>query len=113
MFRRERASEALPSDVVELAGPDCLTGPDLAALWTDVLGRPIGYAGDDLQGMEQTMKALAPGWLAYDMRLMMNRYQQDGAAATAADLDRLTARLGHAPRSDRDFAVETARQWQA
>ena len=113
LLRRERASEALPGETVELVGPECLTGPDLAALWSDVLGRPIGYAGDDLQAMEQKMKAFAPGWLAFEIRLMMYRYQQDGAAATAADLERLTALLGHAPRSYRDFAVATARQWQA
>ncbi len=109
----EQASAALPSKVVELVGPDCLTGLGLAALWTDVLGRPIHYAGDDLEAMEQTMKAFAPGWLAYDMRLMMNRYQQDGAAATSADLDHLTTLLGHVPRSYRDFALAAAKQWQA
>jgi hypothetical protein len=43
-----------------------------------------------------------PGWLAYDMRLMMRRYQQK--AATPADLDRLTTLLGRPPRSYRDFA---------
>ncbi len=113
LLRREQTSDALPHDVVELVGPDCLTGPALGELWTAVLGRPIRYAGDDLDVIERTMKAFAPGWLAYDMRLMMNRYQQDGAAATPAELDRLAALLGHAPRSYRDFAVKAAKQWQA
>jgi hypothetical protein len=45
------------------------------------------------------------------MRLMLRRYQQDGAAATPAAVERLTQRLGRPPRSYRDFAVETARQW--
>ncbi len=112
LLLRERSSEPLPRGIVELVGPDNLTGPGLAALWTEVLGHPIRYAGDDLVAMEEQMAALAPGWLAYDMRLMMNRYQQDGATATSAQLDHLTALLGHAPRSYRDFAEAAARQWQ-
>ena len=113
LLRREQDASALPTETVELVGPDCLTGPALAELWTGVLGRPIRYAGDDLDAMEQKMRAAAPGWLAYDMRLMMRRYQQDGAAATPVELDRLTTLLGRAPRSYRDFAKAAAKQWQA
>ena len=109
---RERSGERLSREVVELVGPDSLTGPALAALWTEVLGRPIRYAGDDLAAMEQKMAAVAPGWLAYDMRLMMSRYQQDGATATATELDHLTTLLGHAPRRYRAFAAAAAKQWQ-
>ena len=108
LLMRERSREVLPSETVELVGPHCLTGQGLAEIWTDVLGRPIRYAGDDLAGMEKALRAFAPAWLAYDMRLMMNRYQQDGAAATPAELRRLTALLGHAPRSYRDFAMSAA-----
>jgi hypothetical protein len=50
-------------------------------------------------------------WLAYDLRLMFGRYQTDGAAATAADLARLTGPLGRPPRSYRDFAKEAVAQW--
>ena len=112
LLRREH-SDVLPHEVVELVGPDCLTGQALAALWTEVLGRPIRYAGDDLDKMERTMKAFAPAWLAYDIRLMMNRYQTDGAEATPDEIERLTARLGRKPRSYRDFAAETAKEWMS
>ncbi len=113
LLLRDRSAEPLPREIVELVGPDNLTGPGLAALWAEVLGRPIRYAGDDLVAMEQNMAAFAPGWLAYDMRLMMNRYQQDGATATAVELAHLTKLLGHAPRSYRDFAEAAAKEWQA
>ena len=112
LLLRERSASPRPRETVELVGPDSLTGPDLAALWTEVLGRPIRYAGDDLAAMERSMAAFAPEWLAYDMRLMMNRYQQDGATATAAELDQLTTLLGHAPRSYRDFAKAAAEGWR-
>jgi uncharacterized protein YbjT (DUF2867 family) len=112
LLRRERAATALPRETIELVGPDALDGPAIAALWSDVLQRPIRYGGDDLAPLEQALKAVAPSWTAYDMRLMMHRYQTDGAVASKADLDKLTAVLGRAPRSYRDFAIETAKQWQ-
>jgi uncharacterized protein YbjT (DUF2867 family) len=113
LLRREQSEQRLPSEAIDLVGPDSLTGAALAGIWTEVLGRPVRYVGDDLDAMERRMKAFAPGWLAYDMRLMLRRYQQDGAAATPAALERLSKLLGRPPRSYRDFAVETAKQWAA
>jgi uncharacterized protein YbjT (DUF2867 family) len=94
-----------------LAGPDSLTGEAIAAIWSEALGRPIRYGGDDLTAMEQRLKKTMPAWHALDLRLMMGRYQSDGAVATADDMARLTALLGHAPRSYRDFAKDAAAQW--
>jgi len=111
LLRREQAGTPLPREVYELVGPDALTASTLSALWSEILGRPIGYAGDDLNGLEQRLKSFGPAWLAYDMKLMMRRYQEDGAVATDADLARLTALLGHAPRSYRDFAEAAAAGW--
>ncbi|MGF6770347.1 uncharacterized protein YbjT (DUF2867 family) [Paraburkholderia sp. GAS199] len=112
LLRREHAPQPLPRETYELVGPDAIDAQSVTAIWSDALGRPIGYGGDDLDTLEQRLKAAAPGWLAYDMRLMMARYQQDGAVATPDQLARLTALLGRAPRSYRDFAAEMAAQWK-
>jgi hypothetical protein len=45
------------------------------------------------------------------MRLMMGRYQQDGAVASKSEVERLAALLGRQPRSYRDFAVAMAAEW--
>jgi hypothetical protein len=45
------------------------------------------------------------------MKLMMRRYQEDGAVATAEDVARLAGLLGHPPRSYRDFATAAAAEW--
>ena len=111
LLRRETASAPLPREIYELVGPDALTGQSLAALWSEVLGRAIRYAGDDLEGMERQMKSFGPAWLAYDMKLMMRRYVEDGAVATADDIARVTGLLGHPPRSYRDFATAAAAGW--
>jgi uncharacterized protein YbjT (DUF2867 family) len=111
LLRREQASAPLPREIFELVGPDAPAGEELAALWSDVLGRPIRYAGNDLERLEQRLKALGPAWLAYDMKLMMRRYQENGAVASAEEVARLAKLLGHPPRSYRDFAIATAAEW--
>lgn len=111
LLRREKSDTPLPRETYELVGPEALTAQSIIAIWSQVLGREIGYGGDDLDVLEQRMKAFAPAWLAYDMRLMMARYQQDGAVATDAEIGRLKGLLGRAPRSYRDFAVEVAQGW--
>lgn len=112
LLRRHGAPAALPRVMYELSGPAALTGATLAGIWADTLQRDVRYAGNDLDAFENNFKAFAPAWLAYDMRAMMRRYQLDGAVATPDDIARLTALLGRAPRSYRDFAQETAAQWQ-
>jgi uncharacterized protein YbjT (DUF2867 family) len=111
LLRRERASAPLPREIYELVGPDSLSGEDMANIWSKALGRSIRYGGNDLDAMENRMKTMAPAWLAYDMRLMLSRYQSDGAVATSGQLAKLTQLLGHAPRSYADFARDAAAQW--
>jgi uncharacterized protein YbjT (DUF2867 family) len=113
LLRREQAAGPLPSDSWSLVGPDPLTGRLLASIWADALGRPVRYGGDDLDALEARMKAAAPDWLAYDMRLMMRRYQQDGAVASTDEVARLATLLGRPPRTYRDFAATQAREWSA
>lgn len=111
LLRRERAPEPLARETYALVGPDVLSGIDVASIWSEALGRPIRYAGNDTAAIEKRMKTMVPAWHALDLRLMLDRYQTDGAAATREDLERLTLLLGHAPRSYRSFAKDAAEQW--
>ncbi|MGU3464431.1 NmrA family NAD(P)-binding protein [Methylobacterium sp. C33D] len=112
LLRRERAPERLPAETYDVVGPDALTGDALAEIWAEALGRAVRYVGDDLDGLEQRLRAFAPAWLAYDLRVMMRRYQEDGAVATEAELERFAGLLGRRPRSYRAFAAEVARDWR-
>lgn len=112
LLRRHAAPAPLPRMAYELSGPDALTGDTLAAIWADTLRRDVRYAGNDLNAFETNIKANAPGWIAYELRTMMRRYQEDGAVATSDQVAQLTALLGRAPRTYRAFAQETAQQWQ-
>ncbi|MFB9123893.1 NmrA/HSCARG family protein [Paraburkholderia dipogonis] len=112
LLRRERSATRLPRETYELVGPDAITSETVVSIWAEALGRSVRYGGDDLDVLEQRLKAAAPGWLVYDMRLMMNRYQQDGAVASQAQIDHLATLLGRQPRSYRDFAAEMAAAWK-
>ncbi|EJC69972.1 putative nucleoside-diphosphate sugar epimerase [Rhizobium leguminosarum bv. viciae WSM1455] len=107
LLRREQAAEPLALDRINLVGPETLTGTDIAAIWSDVLVRPINYGGDNAEGFEQNLKQFMPGWMAYDMRLMGERFLTDGMLPEAGDVDRLTALLGRPLRSYSAFAAET------
>ncbi|MDB5894258.1 MAG: NmrA family transcriptional regulator [Rhodoferax sp.] len=50
-----------------------------------------------------------PAWMAYDMRLMSERFLTAGMRPDAGDVERLTALLGRPLRSYRDFATQAAK----
>ncbi len=106
LIRRERTAIPFPLDRINLVGPDTLTGADVAAIWTEVLGRPIVYPGDDTAGFEKNLRQFMPSWMAFDMRLMSERFLTEGMIPEAGDVERLTALLGRPLRSYRDFASE-------
>lgn len=108
LIRREQAPGKLPIDTINLVGPDTLTGAAVAAIWSDVLGRPIAYGGDDPTGFEQNLASFMPKWMAYEMRLMAERYVSDGMLPAAGDVERLTNILGRPLHSYRNFAAEIA-----
>ena len=108
LLRREQASGPLPLDRINLVGPDTLTGADVAAIWSEVLHRPVVYGGDDSEGFEKNLRHVMPSWMAFDMRLMSERFLVDGMIPNRGDVERLIALLGRPLRSYRDFAKEVA-----
>lgn len=108
LIRREDAADPLPLDRINLVGPDTLTGAAVAAIWSEVLGRPVAYGGDDTGRFEQTLRAFSPNWLAFDMRLMCERFLTDGMIPETGDVARLTKLLGRPLRTYRAFAAAIA-----
>src|SRR5476651_1187079 len=113
----EAAAIALTSDghygkTYNLNGPDVLSGPKMASIWSGLLGKEIRYSGDDMDAFEEQMRKRAPSWSAFDIRMMFQGYLERGFVAEAGDLETLTSLLGHAPRRYEDFARETVVNWQ-
>ncbi|WP_417362837.1 SDR family oxidoreductase [Gallaecimonas pentaromativorans] len=104
LLRRDKAAGKLPTDIINMVGPDTLTGTEVAAIWSDILGRQVNYGGDDASGFEQNMATFMPKWAAYEMRLMAERYVSDGMIPQAGDVTRLTQLLGRPLRRYRDYA---------
>lgn len=113
LIHRKNATRPLPLERINLVGPDTLTGTDVAAIWSDVLQRPVAYGGDDTAAFEQNLRNFMPAWMAYDMRLMSERFLSDGMVPEAGDVARLTAMLGRPLRSYRDFAAGIAASVQS
>jgi uncharacterized protein YbjT (DUF2867 family) len=108
LLRRERSPVPLPLERINVVGPDTLTGADVAAIWSDALGRPVASPGEDTAGFEQNLRQFMPSWMAFDMRLMSERFISDGMLPDAGDVERLTALLGRPLHSYRAFAARVA-----
>lgn len=108
LIRRDAAPQKLPIETINLVGPDTLTGESVAGIWTEVLGRPIRYGGNDPSGFEANMANVMPRWQAYEMRLMAERYVSDGMIPAEGDRERLTTMLGRPLHGYRDFAATLA-----
>jgi uncharacterized protein YbjT (DUF2867 family) len=113
----EAAAIALTSDrhygkTYNLNGPEVLSGPKLASIWSGLLGKEIRYTGDDMDGFEEQMRKRAPSWSAFDIRMMFQGYLERGFIADAGDIETLTELLGHTPRRYQDFARDTVLNWQ-
>jgi uncharacterized protein YbjT (DUF2867 family) len=113
----EAAAITLTSDghhgqTYNLNGPDVLSGPKIASIWSGLLGKVIQYAGDNMDAFEQQMRQMAPSWSAFDIRMMFEGYLERGFVAEENDIEVLTKLLGHPPRRYEAFARETAQAWQ-
>jgi len=113
VLKRERSSQALPHEIINLIGPDALTGLSIAKIWSAMLNKQVTYTGSDTAPFEAKLAQHAPSWMAMDMRLMLDRFCSDGMAATSADVARMNELLGRRPRSYADFAAEMKAQWVA
>ena len=61
--------------IYNLVGPDPLSGPSAAAIWTRVLNKQVRYAELPMEAFEEQLRQIFPAWLARDLRLMFQGYQ--------------------------------------
>jgi uncharacterized protein YbjT (DUF2867 family) len=108
LIRREQSATPLPTNRINVVGPDTLTGADAAAIWSNVLRRTIAFPGNDIAAFEQNLRAFMPSWMAFDMRLMAERFISDGMLPDVGDVDRLTTLLGRPLRTYRDHVAQIA-----
>lgn len=98
-------------ETYDLIGPEVVTGESTARAWSEALGKPITYGGDDLDAWEKVQVSYLPHWMVFDFREMYLHFQQTGLKASQEAIDRQTRMLGHPPRPFAAFAAETAKAW--
>jgi uncharacterized protein YbjT (DUF2867 family) len=94
-----------------LNGPEVLSGPKMALIWSRLLDKEIRYSGHDMDAFEEQMRGRVPSWSAFDIRMMFQAYLERGFVAETGDVETLTQLLGHPPRRYEDFAAEAALDW--
>jgi uncharacterized protein YbjT (DUF2867 family) len=112
LVQREQSPHPLPTETIEIVGPERFTGDSIAKLWSDVLGRSIHYGGDDLAAFEAGARAQFSSSMAYDTALMFRGFHRDGMFGAANAAQRLEAMLGRSLRTYRAFAEEMKSVWQ-
>ncbi len=98
---------------VPLCGPEKLTGPIIAHHWSEVIGRPIAYAGDDIEPFVAAMRqqiADFTDWMANDFRLMMQVTQRHGCPATDEDRAKTQAIVGQGLIRHSEFVATTIKE---
>lgn len=95
----------------DLVSSSHISGPGNAALWSKALGKEVFYAGNDFDAWEKQMSTQLPGWMAYDMRTMLEGYVERGLASTEREVSRLAKLLGRAPKTYEAFVQEAAADW--
>ena len=94
LLARHEAADALPSRTLDVVGPEAMTAASAAGTWSEALGREIRVGSGDLTAFDQQMAAHGPSWMAYDLRVMMDRAQQEGMHPEPGAISALETLLG-------------------
>lgn len=95
---------------VPLCGPERLTGPGMAQVWTEALGTKVHYGGDDVEPFVALMRANVPDmtdWMANDFKVLMEVTQEKGCVASPDDISASEAIVGQPLTRYADFVAAT------
>lgn len=88
---------SFPSGSYPVVGPRSLTGPECARVWSEALGRPVRYVGDDDAALEATLTRHLTGHRRDDWLASMRALRRLEVKTAAEDLATTTRLLGRAP----------------
>ncbi len=108
LIKRDQASAPLPTEIIEIHGPDVITAQSAIQTWTEVLGKDVSYPGDDLHAFEKKMEKMSSSAIAYDVAGMFRGFQRDGMVAPEGAPQQIAALLGRPLRTYRAYAEEMA-----
>jgi uncharacterized protein YbjT (DUF2867 family) len=97
-----------------VVGPEVLGGPQSAAVWQEVLGRPVTYAGDDVEVWRANIGDRVTDKERTDWAKTFVAIQRIGKyfkSAIRAASPRSRFIVGHAPRTYREYVRDRVQQW--
>lgn len=101
---RALAEADFPAGTHGISGPETLTGAESAAIWADVLGRPVRYTGDDRQAWEATLcRRIPEGKKRRDWRSSFTALGWMRVGTSAREVAETTTLLGRAPTGYREW----------
>lgn len=94
-----------PSGTHAVVGPRSLTGPECARIWSEALGHPVAYRGDDDEALDRALRAHLTGHRLEDWRSSMRVIRRMAVVATPAQLADTERLLGRRPTDLREMAA--------
>ena len=94
-----------PSGSYSVVGPRSLTGPECARVWSEALGRPVRYVGDDDAAVEAALTEHLEGHRRGDWLASFRMLRGFAVHASAKDLATTERLLGRPPTDYVDFVA--------
>ncbi|MFL6167411.1 MAG: SDR family oxidoreductase [Ornithinibacter sp.] len=104
---------AFPSGSYSLVGPRSLTGPQCARVWSDALGVPVRYLGDDDAALEAALTEHLSGHRRDDWLSSFRMLRGFAVKTSAKDLATTERLLGRPPTDFVDFVARVVAEHAA
>jgi uncharacterized protein YbjT (DUF2867 family) len=108
---RALTEDGFPSGSYLIAGPQSLSGAECARIWSDQLGRPVVYTGDDDAAFQAALDHHLAGKKMEDWGRSFRLLRRLPVHARPEEIAITTRLLGHAPRGYSSFVAERAAAW--
>jgi uncharacterized protein YbjT (DUF2867 family) len=99
---------SVPSGSYAVVGPRSLTGPECAQVWSEALGVPVRYAGDDDEALEAALTRHLTGHRREDWLASLRMLRGLRVKASPRQLAQTQRLLGRPPTDFRDFVARVA-----
>ena len=96
--------------VFAVEGPESISGPQAAQIWSEALGRPVRYLGPKNDRWRATLARTLAGQKRVDYEKTLATPLPMTIAVSQARLAGTVTLLGRAPRTYREYATERAAQ---
>lgn len=93
----------VPAGPYPVVGPRSLTGPECAQVWSEALGAPVSYAGDDDAALEAALTAHLSGQRLADWLSSFRALRGFAVKTKKSEVDATARLLGRPPTDFTDF----------